>query len=88
MALAGAVCLITIAGAVTGARFKTESDAAAAVVVKPRSDELREQMSLADEQIAVLQSRRAALLGLRISLEQKVAVLRERMKKKESEGRA
>lgn len=85
--LTSAAAALTIVGAMTGAQLKTESDN----TPQGRSDDkkaARRELSH-DAQIAMLEERRAALLGLKIPLELKLARLRENMKKSggEREGR-
>ncbi|CAN8100038.1 unnamed protein product [Discula destructiva] len=71
--LTGAVALITVVGAITGARLKTDKK-----VVEQRKEAL--EMPL-DEQIRMLEDRRAAIVAAKIPLERKLAGLRERMAK-------
>lgn len=69
--LTGAVALITIVGAITGARLKSDRD-----VVKQRQEVL--ELSL-EERIEMLEIRRAELVGMKMPLERKLVGLRERM---------
>ncbi|KAJ4418549.1 hypothetical protein N0V82_005529 [Gnomoniopsis sp. IMI 355080] len=78
--LTGAVALITVVGAITGARLKTDRD-----VVKKRQEVL--ELSLEDR-IAMLESRRAELVGMKMPLERKLVGLRERMAAGEEERKA
>lgn len=84
--LTGAVALITIVGAITGARLKSDRDED-----KQRQEVLELPL---DDRIAMLEERRSGLVGLKMPLERKLVGLRERMeaekKKKidEAEGQA
>lgn len=79
--LTGAVALVTVVGAITGARLKTDRD-----TDKQRHEV--EELSL-EERIAMLESRRAGLVNLKMPLERKLAGLRERMEtENEDEGGA
>ncbi|KAJ4386166.1 hypothetical protein N0V93_009059 [Gnomoniopsis smithogilvyi] len=80
--LAGAVFLIVAVGTVTGALLKSDRD-----VVKQR--EAVVELSL-EERIAMLESRRAELVHMKMPVERKLAELRERMKaeRNAAEGKA
>lgn len=78
--LTGAVALITIVGAITGARLKTDRD-----VVKQRQEVL--ELTL-EERIAMLENRRGELVGMKMPLERKLVGLRERMEAEKQKAAA
>ncbi|KAF3760035.1 hypothetical protein M406DRAFT_243831, partial [Cryphonectria parasitica EP155] len=69
--LTGSIALITIVGAITGARLKMDNDA------------VQEQRQVREldlvERINLLENRRSGLVAMRIPLEKKLADLRDRM---------
>lgn len=78
--LTGAVALITIVGAITGARLKTDRD-----VVKQHQELL--ELTL-EERIAMLEHRRAELVGMKMPLERKLVGLRERVEAEKQKNAA
>ncbi|PSR84461.1 hypothetical protein BD289DRAFT_261935 [Coniella lustricola] len=72
--ITGAVALITAVGAITGARLKSDSEAA-------QQAEKIQETSL-DERIEMLEDRRAQLVTAKIPVERKLADLQARMAEK------
>ena len=77
--LTGAVALITITGAVTGATLKMDGDAA------KQKRQFRE--TSIDDRIAMLEDRRAALVTMKMPLEKKLREVRARIEAEKEEGR-
>lgn len=81
--LTGAVALVTISGALTGAWLKMDDDDPAK---QKKKDKDAAQEDPIGDQIARLEDRRAALLTMKMPLERKLGDLRTRMRaKKETE---
>lgn len=75
--LSGAVVLITVSGAVTGAKLKMDNDTA--------MQKKGFQDTSIDDRIAILEDRRSNLVSIKMPLEKKLADLRARMGAKERE---
>lgn len=73
--LTGSVALITVVGAITGARLKSDNE-----TVQKQQDYI--ELSL-DERIAELEKRRLSLMAAKRPLERKLETLRGRMAKDE-----
>lgn len=86
--LTGGITLVTVVGAITGARLKSDSEAGGSKQQqRPVADDAADaadaaaaalEMSL-DERIATLEDRRARFVAARAPIEQKLAALRVRM---------
>lgn len=83
--LTGGITLVTIVGAITGARLKSDSEAGGSQQQqqRPAADDAAAaaaalELSL-DERIATLEDRRARFVAARAPIEQKLAALRVRM---------
>lgn len=82
--LTGGITLVTVVGAITGARLKADSEAGTSGRQQQQQQQTAAdaaaalEMSL-DERIATLEDRRARFVAARAPIEQKLAALRGRM---------
>lgn len=87
--LTGGVTLITVVGAITGARIKSDHDASRELQKQKQRDATTTDTAAAaasynaellslDERIAVLEARRARMVTAKVPLEEKIAALRAR----------
>lgn len=104
--LTGGITLVTIVGAITGAKLKEDreadqrrrkllqqhqqerqqdDDAVVATAAIPAPTTSPHELTL-DDRIAVLESRRAGLVAMRVPLERKLTALRDRMAGREETG--